>query len=479
MRKLLWLFISCFADVIEENGDGTEVFVTRFASKRGLKLRFDQKLVAKAYFQEKEHLLAEFGDKFKDVEYDFFHKFYYPTFLYKDLSAMIGLRPKLWRSKGRYYRHCVYVGPKTFFGVLLTKLHNGLERIIRVSHNHFIFKRARTSVLLFEYQENDFRNSDNFKNIRDSWVCSISLRAGLLQQIKYYLRSDVYLLSASRSSNYAAIHSRDIVSTKLALFEEQHHVYKKSLAGNGFRLFIGIDDPSFIRPFLLALREHNIRTVGIQHGMYSLENYGYDNIELHRPWFDFLIVWDEWSKRAFTKINNMFDEDRVRVGTDFFLERSPPSGHKVTNVRNTVFLCGEENVISTPLEQLKDDLFEKGYKLISLQKGGAVGKDKRLHYLHNLRDCDFNECCIIVATKTSLAHKLSRLGVPVLILRSEEGYLWNFLKHNADESIATPPDITDWRNYDFFCYQSQKNAGELNFLDNLAYLCEELPHAKY
>lgn len=461
-------FLSIFFTFIHESEDGKVVKIWRNFRLNIHNINFNQELINNLYSTHRESLFSLYGEPFKDIEYDYFHKYFYPSYLYGDINHLSNFKIRIWIKKGKLYRHIRYTGNCNLIESLMLHFSNLLESFLRKTHNKKISLKSQYEVSIFEYKEHDFRNSNNFKYLRRNFKCNIFLMLSIVAQFKHFFRRDVvFLVNQKTVLTKFRFSQSALIQQKLELNRKSVEYYKNLLNNKNCKIVIGIDDPSFIRPLLNALNSHGIPSVGLQHGLYGDDNFGYDEIELSSNWFSYVIFWDDWSRLTFQKLNPSFNQIRLLVGTNFFHTFVARIEGVVSEefTEEKIFICGEENVNSIELDELQDSLIACGFNLISLNKGGKPGLRSEILYVRSIDDIDFSSVALIIGAKSSLAHKLSRLGIPVLILNVKEGYLWDFITR-----FSSPKTLSEKFSFikaKYLCYEGRVDPYELDFEGNI------------
>lgn len=461
-------FLSIFFTLIDESEDGKVVKIWRNFRLNVHNINFNQDFINNLYTAHRKSLFRKYGEAFKDIEYDYFHKYFYPSYLYGDINHLSNFKIRIWLKKGKLYRHVRYIGNCNLIESLILHLSNLLESYLRKIHNKKISLKSQYEVSIFEYKEHDFRNSNNFKYLRSNFKCNIFLMLSIADQLKHFFRKDVvFLVNQKTILTKLRFSQSALIQQKLELNRKNIEYYKTVLNKKNTNILIGVDDTTFIRPLLNALKSHLIPSVGLQHGLYGDENFGYDEIESSSNWFSYVIYWDEWSRLIFQKLNPSFDRNRMLVGMDFFHTAALGKEYIKSNdlILNNIFICGEENVNSIELDELQDSLIAAGFSLVSLNKGGKPGLCTEILYVRSIYDIDFSSVVLIIGAKSSLAHKLSRLGIPVLILNPKEGYLWEFITRFASKKSLNERLI--FIKADYFCYEGKPDSNEETFEENV------------
>ena len=278
--------------------------------------------------------------------------------------------------------------------------------------------------MIFEYQEKDFRNRQNFDYLRSKYLPSLALGNGITAKLKNFINRNIYFLR-----NVKPVIWGEFKYPKYLRFMGTNCISHENLTRQFFRAtktkaLIGIDDPSFGRPFIKGCRDSGMITIGVQHGLYGAENIGYSDIEKSIPWYDYLICWDKVSKQIFMENNKSYSGKRILIGADFFL-----TGRAKGEVKDTIFLIGEENIDSSLLDNIVSMMLKDNWNVLCLMKGGHTGSKPGIKYVPSISDVPFEKCAAVIGSKSSLVYQLYKLNIPTFIVPCGEGYLAELCKY--------------------------------------------------
>jgi len=402
-----------------EEDDGGNVKLSTLFAKYHFQTNFIQSQVTKRYLSNKKEISSDHIEYYSYCEYDFFHKIYYPQIQYQSAWNLLSERNyhiKIWKNKKRFYRFYENRATDGYIKPFLKYLYNLADSLLCQIHNRVIFDPKE--ILIFEYQEKDFRNRKNFDYLRCHYAPSLALGNGFSSKLRNFANRNVYYIR-----NIKPVIWGDFTYSKYLKYMGMNGLLQEKITNLYFRstktrALIGIDDPSFGRPFIAGCRGAGLITIGVQHGLYGSENIGYSDLEKSIHWYDYLICWDEFCKNIFLENNKNFKEERVLTGTDFFF-----SGDTKGKVKDTIFLIGEENINSSLLDDIISMMLKDNWKVVCLKKGGSAGSNPDIIYVSNIYDVPFEECAAIIGAKSSLVYQLHRLNLPTFIVPCGEGYL--------------------------------------------------------
>lgn len=369
---------------------------------------------------------------FFNVKYNYYHKFYYPNIQYKKFEDFYPRRKfkYIFENKGRLYRYLMF----SYSNPFKNALYNIIDTFLTRAHNRLIWKPCQ--ILIFEYSENDKRNQEVMDYVKKKYDTNFVNGTTLKSKIKNFFNpKHIYILRNKHT--VTANYSRYVVEQN-KVFEKQFSYYTKLLKNNAYTL-VGVDDPCIINSFLAAINKYG-RSIGVQHGYYSKYNVGYDN-NLSDGWFKDLIVWSDVDKRLAEKFLGIGGATNLHVGANFFL----PNGYLLHDkISKIAFLVGEENTDYAAQQKLVDVLVDAGFQVLTLLKDRTKGTDDRILYLKSLAELQKYAVSLIIGRKSSLVLKFLNQGIPIFVVRDDEGYLSDVANKYGLRVIDDPYSVLNY-----------------------------------
>ncbi len=386
-----------------------------------------------AFFDETTQI-----DWFPPIQYFLFYKIFWPYVIYEKVLEQI-LNDKVrvtFNKKGRVYVLYTLFRRKTKLRLVYQGMLYALERMLVYLHNCYVAKDRAN--MLFRYDKNDFRIPDLIAYVKQNFDYVETVGGGIQTVVKQYWDSNSFFVIISR---YCSMGGSDLEQVALntahsliAQSQKQYALYRKILSKKPkATCLLGVDDPLYLFPLILAAHRSGLKTIGFQHGLYGKNHIGYAVKHARQfEWFQWLVVWDDFWKKVFLGNNRFFPADKVISGVqskkyDFTLKPNP---------NNRKILCMYERFldISEYMLYLKT-IIAKGFTIVLKLRPGTCHTELRLEYpfteqeisavelVETLDQSILDGVAIIAGVKTSLLYDMLFLDRPLWIFHSSYHYL--------------------------------------------------------
>ncbi len=302
-----------------------------------------------------------------------------------------------------------------------------------------IIAKKKGDILFFRYGVNDFRTEELYNELKRKFHTTQVTHVPVRILPHYFFRSDVIILTTAEARCYfdvelskgaplihkfAFSYVKNIISKHIRTFSTYSLVAKKL----DYRLFFGIDDANHIYPFLYAVQDAGIPTLGFQHGTHVKrhEPYYMHGIDRYR-WYDNVLVWGEYWRRIILKHSKLFDES-------FHLLSSNKNNYDYTRLEKTV----SEKTVLVPYEFLTDTikvgeyikkLIKKGFVVYFKPRADEMIQDQIKAYYLGEHECQLKilpqitaeamaQIDVIAGTATALLFDLLPYNKPIWIFET-------------------------------------------------------------
>lgn len=472
-------YTSHFFPVIRTLNDGVTVHVYINGSCSIYKLENNNKKYIDDYSKSEFKLVLP-----KKIEWEFFSRFYLPRRKFLNIFKfydgvnfwnfnILGncLYSKFVNYSGNYPSYLVFI---------INYLLYLLNLFIAIFHNYLaLFLSAPKSGVVIKYAVNEFRAIEAIGALEKNYSIISIVSLNLIAKIRRFFVFNLVFDIPPKPSFF--IDEFRLIENKVKDYNYKLKYYKYFLFKLRPLFLSGLDDPSYFRPIIEAAVYLNITSIGIQHGFYSPTIFGYDDIERDSPWFSYLIVWDNVNKSIFLKLNKNFDQNRIKIGADFFCKKLSKNNINCPNIEllktaiwdpiefislyDTILIVDEEGVNSVIYLSLVNYICKihrnawVKYKVFKHNKSN-------LNVLESVDDISSIAPKLIVCVKSSLAVKLSRIGVPILICDSDLdiNFNLNYFSHSKNPLIPIKFKIGSIVQNSYMV--NSTDIDEASFLDN-------------
>ncbi len=395
---------------------------------------------------------------------------FYPYVQYEELFKKIAksnLNVKI-INKGRFWdAYTIFKGinklPSNNF---LSKSYNFLQYI---NNRASIFKKNKKNTLFYSVIPNNFRTEYIEKTLDDigvEYLKTININRkeiikSILKLEKYYFifflnnknifktnyNLDIYK-NNKVLSNYIknAIHHLEVLITK-SIFEYEQHL--RLLEKSKIKYLIGIDEiHNHLYPILYACKKLNIKTIGIQHGMYAkrLFHFMMGGLgDMQYGWFDYTFVWGEYWKNKLSK-NPYLKKESIMVGSNkhkrFNYEEFE---HKLTVGDKLNILLPHEHLTDTyAIGRFLKKIIDNGHTVylkphsdqdVDIQKEDYFlpeGYGKKIKIVKKIDNEFMYKIDCIIGTQTTFLYELMPFYKPIFILEIK----FKLMKDMVDDGLA-------------------------------------------
>lgn len=403
-----------------------------------------------AFSKFNEEMLFNLERDLFNAKYDFYHKLYYPRIQYNKFEILFPKKDYAYTflNKARLYRYIVH----STYTPIRDFLYNTLDQCLTKLHNFFVWKPQ--TIIVFEYQEDDTRNSEIMQYVKRKHNTNFANGTTISSKIKNFFNSNqLFILRHKHTINP---NLGRYIEEKNIIFEKQLLYYKSLLKEKSYTLF-SIDDPCIINPLLAAINL-NGNSIGVQHGYYSKYNVGYDE-SLANNWFKHLFVWSNTDQSLIEQLLGKYSSTNLHVGAGFFIPRGFLTYERKSK---NIFIVGEENTNQFIQNKTIEYFTSKNFQVITLLKDRSVGLDNRILYLKSLSELQKYNLKLIIGRKSSLVLKFLNQGIPICLLKDDEGYLTDLAQEYGLPVCEDPTSILTYQ--DFLIDPSKESTN--SFEDN-------------
>lgn len=387
----------------------------------------------RSFFNEKDGI-----DWFPAIQYFLFHKFVLPSVLYKDALAYIEMNKLVpFFDGGSKFRVFYRVGGKSsFFHKTVYRIAWKIERYLIEIHNRYICREY--GEMFFQYSAEEMRLKSIRAEIKKLTMGLTAIGGDFRTIIKHFFNQKYFFVVTTRHDLIKSTDEGDaifliaegLISQMRLQIAMYQRIFDKRSPGPRF---FGIDDTLYLFPLLFVLNRLGVKTVGFQHGLYSTNDFGYAVRSCVKfEWYSKLVVWDNFWKKVYCKINPYYPEDSVFIGV----------GHeqlkiKLTpNPNNRCILCMYELFLNVDeYSYYLKALISSGFRIIIKLRPQSNLKDIATEYrltdleMLNVELVDeidtqlISRVSIIAGCKTSLLYSLINVNRPVWIFETSYHYL--------------------------------------------------------
>jgi len=271
--------------------------------------------------------------------------------------------------------------------------------------NNFV-KRKRVAIYLevFEYK-------NNIKKRRNNVEFNLSSFNGVEQIFVRNILND-YLLWSQKS---------------LFLIKKLTQI----LSRLKIKKLIAIDDPRYTNELIIACRENNIETIGIQHGHFTKYSVGWMNYNIPPKYsvtFDKLYVWNSYWRQVLLDYSSQYNEDNIEIGG---ILRKPKEFNLLKRKKVNSLLDLNILVLSEPLSNKEevgkfiDDLIDNGVKIFLSLRPDNLIKDPLASYnlknrnkvklVYKIDEELLNKVDLVAGTYSTFLNEILYYGKPVIV----------------------------------------------------------------
>ncbi len=315
---------------------------------------------------------------------------------------------------------------------LFKKVYHGFIQI----RNRIIVKKEG-DIFFFRYGISDFRTAELLQSLRKRFQVTQVVNAPVKEIFKHFFDPQLYILTAAKPGSEftvtlpegsapifkTAINSvKTVINGHLSGYNSHSRVMQKL----HYQLFFGIDDTSIIYPLLYSAQDAGMKSLGIQHGIYTRlhEAYIMNGIERYR-WFDNVLVWGEYWKKIILRSSSMFEEGFHMLAsheTSYSYDILPKNGKVKTILVPYEFLAD-----SIKIGQYIRKFIDKGFEVYFKTRPDERIEDQihsyylgdmreKLHIIDTIGPDVMSRIDVVAGTYSTMLFDLLPYGKPIWIL---------------------------------------------------------------
>ncbi len=315
---------------------------------------------------------------------------------------------------------------------LLRRLYHGTIQL----RNRMIV-RKKGDILFFRYGISDFRTKELLESLSNKFKITQVTHVSAKDIIKHFFDPQLYFSTAAQPGtdfaftlpeNSAPIFkvALNAISTVINGHLSGYRSHSRVMHKLQYKLFFGIDDTNVIYPLLYSAQDAGMKTLGIQHGIYTRlhESYILNGIERYR-WFDNVLVWGEYWKKIILRASSTFKEGFHILAsnkTTFNYAILPKNGKA-----KTILIPYEFITDSIKIGQYIRKFIDKGFEVYFKPRPDERIEDQihsyylgemreKLHIIETIGPAVMSRIDVVAGTYSTILFDLLPYGKPVWIL---------------------------------------------------------------